>query len=300
MNVFVPPKRAGFLWGIVLLVLAAGAVLVPVVLIRTAAGTDSAAGPGTFQTMMIVVAALVIGMFLYFLYSLKTLQYEIAADALIVRWGAARIRVSLGTIKSIEKVPGIIIGARILGVSWPGLYAGVFRLRGIGRVDVFATRLRGEVVLVRAADRCYLLSPGDSERFIGQLRQQVAQVPPVIEDVAEQRPGFWADPLAVILVLGNALFFLGSLLYVFRLVPTLPPRIPAHWDLAGRVNRYTTPEELFMLPVVGAAVAALPVVMGVLQGRRTRNVLYILGVVGLLLQLLFMCILWGWVGMIRG
>lgn len=300
MSIFLPPKMAGYRWGVLMLIIITGIVAFPILLTLRLGIQGPAATLRVFHLSMTAVVLLVSGMFVYLLYALKTMQYEITPDDLIIRWGAARVRVPLGRIKGVEKVPGTMTGIRTFGVSWPGYYVGVFRMRGLGKVDMFATRLKGEVVLVHTAERSFVLTPEDMDPFVQQLEQQVAAAAPEFEEALQPVASFWADPLAVLLVAGNVLVFLGEMYYLTRLIPTLPSRIPAHWDLTGRITRYASTGELYMLPAIGGAAAALPVIMGVLQQRHTRKTLYFMAAIGLFLQVFFFVLTLGWIGSIRG
>lgn len=291
-----PAKRSGYIWGFVIVALVVAASGLPVVLTWLA---NAEGGGNAFAIGATAFAGFMVALFAYLLYALGTLRYDLTADGLTIHWGIMKITIPYGRIRDVRVVPGTLSGLRTMGVAWPGYYIGMFSLRGIGRVEAYATRMRENVVLVETGRQTYLLSPDAPEEFEAELRTKMVDVPAVLHEEARAHAPFWADPLAVLLVLGNVAVLAGSFLYLLRLMPTLPERIPAHWDLAGRVNRYSSPQELFMLPLVGAVAAAIPLVIGLTQRKMTRTWLYILAASGLLLQILFLCILWGWVGYIR-
>lgn len=297
VRTYVPAKRGGYIWGFVIIALVIAASGMPVVLTWLAASADG--GRQALAIGATAFAGFMVALFVYLLYGLKTLRYDFAAEGLTVHWGIMKVSIPYSRIEDVRVVPGTLSGLKTIGVGWPGCYIGIFSLRGIGRVEAYATRMRGNVVLVGTGRQTYLLSPDTPEEFESELRAKMKDAPAVLHKEARAHAPFWADPLAVLLVVGNLAVLAGAILYLLRLLPTLPARIPAHWDFAGRINRYSSPQELFMLPLVGAVGAIIPLMIGLTQKKITRTWFYILAGSGLLLQILFLCILWGWVGMIR-
>lgn len=297
MRVFEPSRKStGYIWGGLLFLLVAGAVGIGAVAMWLTAGFKNNA-PAVAMTAFAVMIA---GLFAYLLYGLKTLRYELDDNRLVIRWGLTRITIPFGLVTEVRKAAGSLTGIRTFGASFPGCYIGLFRFKGMGTVEAFATRLRGEVVLVSTTRTTYLLSPDDPDAFAGLLQQAVNIAPAESDVELHHVPPLWADPLGMMLIGANVAFFAGVMLYLSHLIQSLPHQIPAHWDMTGTVNRYGSREELYMLPVVGAVVAALPAVMGMTRRHPSRRFIYFLAATSLALQLLFACILWGWVSQIHG
>lgn len=309
-QVYYPSKKIGFIWGIILLIL----IVVPLTAVFVA--LRKAQADGFLLSIILVVFLFLLALFLYFLYALKTMRYQIDADSVTLNWGTVRYTIPIMAILEGRKVEGPLIGLRTFGGSWPGCHFGLFRFRGYGQVEVYSTRLKGDMVLLRTTAQTYLISPEDTDGFLAVLREKMAlekaSVPVLVSHKTVGRPigstaaaevirfsqpmSFFKDPIAIALVVANVTLLAAVLIYLAHLVPTLPAKIPAHWDLAGNVNRYGNREELYMLPAVGALTAALPLVMGFTQHGKNRKILYISAVIGLLLQILFISILGGWIG----
>lgn len=305
-QVYYPSKKAGFIWGIILLIIIAVPLIAALVALRKAQADDS------LLSIILIVILLLLALFLYFLYALKTMRYQIDADSVTLNWGTVRYKIPMTAILEVRKVGGPLIGLRTFGGSWPGCHFGLFRFRHYGQVEVYSTRLRGDMVLLRTTAQTYLISPDDTDVFLAVLHEKMALAsasashqmvghPAGSTAAAEairfsQPMSFFRDPIAIVLVVANISLLAAVFIYLARLVPTLPEKIPAHWDLAGNVNRYGNREELYMLPAVGALTAALPLVMGFSQHGKNRKILYMSAVIGLLLQVLFISILGGWIG----
>lgn len=297
MQVFEPSRKSvGYIWGGLFLLMTAGAVGGFAAAMWMLPGFKSKG----MAIVMTIFAFSIAGLFAYLIYGLKTLRYELEDNHLVIRWGLVHITVPFGLVTGVQKAQGSLVGIRTFGAAFPGCYIGLFRFGGAGTVEAFATRLRGDVVLVSTARTTYLLSPDDPDVFAGLLKKAVDVAPAETDIELRHDPPLWADPLGMMLIGANVAFLAGVLLYLSRLIPSLPHQIPAHWDMAGTVNRYGSREELYMLPVIGAVVAALPAVMGMTRRHPSRKFVYFLAAVSLGLQLLFACILWGWVSQIRG
>lgn len=297
MRVFEPSKKStGYIWGGLLFLLVAGAVGIGAVAMWLLPDFRSKA-PAIAMTVFGVFIA---GLFAYLLYGLKTLRYELDDHLLVIRWGLVHIAIPFGLVTEVRKAPGSLVGFRTFGAAFPGCYIGMFRFKGMGTVEAFTTRLTGDIVLVSTTRTTYLLSPDDPDAFTALLGRAVSIAPAESDVEIRHVPPVWADPLAMLLMGANVAFFAGIMLYLSRLVPSLPHQIPAHWDMTGAVNRHGSREELYMLPIVGAVVAALPAVMGMTRRHPSRKFIYFLAATSMALQLLFACILWGWVSQIRG
>jgi len=83
-----------------------------------------------------------------------------------------------------------------------------------------------------------------------------------MEDYRLKKELFRHDLPAVLVLL--AMFAAGALLY-----PHLPPRVPAHWDIAGRVDGYASRAVgAFMPPLLAAGVYILMLVLPLIDPRR--------------------------------
>jgi hypothetical protein len=333
-QVYYPSKKTGFIWGIILLVLASVPLIVLLITLDKAQ-FDSA--DKAILSIILIVILFLIALFIYFLYALKTLSYQIDADSVKLKWGSACFNIPMSAILDARKITGPMVGFRTFGGSWPGCHFGFFRFRDYGQVEVYSTRLTGDLVLLRTTTQTYLISPEDVDGFLALMHERMEQVAHQMADYladgqegkdavgfagttaaasaaatntkADSSPGaatakttgfnqpvsFFRDPIAIVLVAANIALLAAVFIYLIRLVPTLPEKIPAHWDLAGNINRYGNREELYMMPAVGALTAALPLVMGFSQRGKNRKILYISAVLGLLLQVLFISILGAWI-----
>jgi uncharacterized membrane protein len=87
---------------------------------------------------------------------------------------------------------------------------------------------------------------------------------------------------------------LSALLFAVLLFryPSLPDRLPMHYDATGQVDRIAPRSEVFDLPVIGLIAWATNGVLGTLFYRRQRMLSYLAWSGTLIVQTLFLMALW--------
>lgn len=99
----------------------------------------------------------------------KHLSYEVSPAGITVR--RRRFHRHLGW----EQVVGVgrrderLRGIRLMGIGLPGYFAGFFRFKDLGNVQVWATRLAPPIVIVTTTKRPWVLSPADADGFMAAV-----------------------------------------------------------------------------------------------------------------------------------
>lgn len=95
-----------------------------------------------------------------------TLLYRVGPDGIGVRHLFGWHRYAWNRIRDVRRVTNVRAW-RVFGAAMPGYYAGTFRGKGLGSLNVYATDLRGETVLIETAGGTrVLISPADVDGFM--------------------------------------------------------------------------------------------------------------------------------------
>lgn len=96
--------------------------------------------------------------------------YALSPDALLVQRLLWQTSVSLSGLQSVEAAPDVMARSiRIIGNGGLYSYSGRFRNRALGTYRAFVTDSRRTVIL-RFQDRTVVISPGDPEAFVAELK----------------------------------------------------------------------------------------------------------------------------------
>ena len=250
----------------------------------------------------LLVSLVAIALIAYRLYDLTQLRYEFDRNRLMI------VRAGTRHIIPLESIDRIVQGrrgelrpdglnARIKGVHWPGCYIGRGEIKEIG-LTLFngVTPPRDQLIVITPA-LAYGISVSDLEAF-RQVFAACRQLGPSTEvrHKAIQAPylhrPIWRDRVAQGLV--GAGILLSALLFAVLLFryPSLPDRLPMHYDAAGLVDRIAPRSEAFDLPVIGLLAWATNGVLGTLFYRRQRMLSYLAWSGTLIVQTLFLMALW--------
>jgi len=137
----------------------------------------------------------------------------------------------------------------------------------------------------------YAISPIDREGFAEAIKARKAMGP--TQDVLQEsiRPAFfdwpvWGDQLARGLAVGAGILCAALFAFVSFKYPDLPARIPLHFDAGGIADRFGSPPEAFILPLIGLLALSLNTIVAVPLYLRERVPAYTLWGGALLVQLL--------------
>lgn len=123
------------------------------------------------KVALLAPAYLFAGVFVILLVGSFTLIYRIEGDNLIIRSGLRNITVPLTEVNDIIKVTGSSNMFSILGASWPGYMVGLYSVKGLGPVRMYATRPQQGFVYLKTNCGFFGLTPMD-DSFIETIAQR--------------------------------------------------------------------------------------------------------------------------------
>jgi hypothetical protein len=224
------------------------------------------------------------GLIVYASYASGRTAYVLGENELRVSFPLSPLRISYSKIRSAGKVE-TSLRFRLFGGSFPGSHWGTFTTSSLGIAQVYATRYKGEFVLLELSDgNKVLISPKEPDAFLEALREKTAFAAPTLSEVAEPRLDrrLVAAQVAVVTVAWLALVF-----YVASVYPGLPEVIPVHFGLNGVPNRYGSKVELLFLIGISALFPSLNAIFTLKFGKYNKGLTLFLSVVFLLTVVLF-------------
>jgi hypothetical protein len=223
----------------------------------------------------IAVSALII----YSSYAAGKMTYILDEEGMRINFPLSPLRVSYGKIRAAGKV-NTTLNLRLFGGSLPGAHWGTFATSGLGNAQVYATRYKGEFVLLELSDGGkVLLTPSDPDAFVEALKAKTNFAAPTLTDVAEPRLD---KRRAVIQIAVVTAAWLALIAYVAAIYPGLPDIIPVHFGLDGVPNRYGSKTEMLVLVAISAMFPAMNAFFAVKFGKYNRGLNAFLGFVFIL------------------
>ncbi len=237
----------------------------------------------TFILVMVLLLA-ISGLIVYASYSAGRMEYVIGEDELRVSFPLSHLRIGYSKIGGARKVE-TNLRFRLFGGSLPGAHWGTFTTSNLGNAQVYATRYRGEFVVLELSDgKRILLSPGEPDAFLEALKGKTTLVASAITATAEPS----SDRKLIYVQVGVvALAWLAFVYYVASIYPGLPEIIPVHFGLDGVPNRYGSKLELFVLVGISALFPTLNTVFVVKSGKYNKGLTVFLSAIFLLAVGLF-------------
>ncbi len=284
MKTFKPVQGRGFIWGLFFLIFVGLIVTIPVT-INLVSGKII---PG-FLVVMGTVSVLVTAMIGYFVWSAKSMEYVIDDKEITIKWAFNKKTIPLDIIQGVTKSIGTS-SMKVMGASWPGFHMGSFTdPTGKGAVNLFATRLWGEMLLIRTKWEVVGVTPAESDQFLNELNRLI---PDLNEggfsqgEIAEPYSP-WKDKIVIILVSLSGLIIAGTGLFLYSIIPTLPPQIPMHYNLAGEIDRYGSPNELYRPFGIGVLVIIMMLGINTFLARNNKATFRMMAFVSLFISLIF-------------
>lgn len=284
MTVFKPTKGKGTLWGFLLVVFIGALMLIPVGLTMAAGKPNS-----VFMGIMGITLAIVVLLIGYFTWAAGNMAYFLDKNELVIKWAFNKKKVPLANIKGVRRGVGMS-SLKIVGASWPGFHMGSFTdPGGKGSVNMFGTRLWGDIILIRTKWEVIGITPEDPEAFLEELQKLI---PGLEADSLGQKGTVqifspWKEKKFIALAAATLLILGGTGLYLVNVIPVLPNQVPLHYNLAGEVDRYGSPTELYLPYGIGVGVCLLLFFINGITGRNNRTSAYLMGFVSLFIALLF-------------
>lgn len=265
-----------FKWTIIIALL----IDVPIISILILSGVK----PESITLLVFILPAAVSALIIYSSYAAGKIEYILEENQLRVKFPLSPLRISYSKIRGAGKVE-TSLRFRLFGGSLPGAHWGTFSTSNLGSTQVYATRAKGEFVLLELSDRTrVLLSPRDPDVFLEALREKTEFSSPVLGDVEEPRLD---RRLAVAQVVVVTFAWVAFVAFVASIYPGLPEVIPVHFGFNGVPNRYGGKVELLLMMAVSAIFPAMNAVFALKFGRYNKGLTLFLSVVFLLAVGLF-------------
>jgi hypothetical protein len=237
----------------------------------------------TLLIVMILPLA-ISGLIIYSSYAAARMVYVLGEDDLRISFPLSPLRINYNKIRSADKVETSLI-LRLFGGSLPGSHWGMFMTSNLGNAQVYATRYKGEFVLLELVDGVkILISPKEPDALLDALKSKFIFAGPTMTTVAEY--GF-NRRLVYVQVAVVAAAWLGLVFYVGSIYSGLPEVIPVHFGFNGIPNRYGSKVELLVLVGVAALFPSLNTIFSVRYGRYNEGLSMFLSAVFLLAVVLF-------------
>jgi hypothetical protein len=276
-KIFKPHQtRNTALWGLILIVV----IDVPFIVFLLVSQ-----GPALFYLLMGGLLVVIDGLILPFTLFGKRMRYALDEDAVTIHFGLSRRRVPYTMIQDARLAP-TTLQLRLFGASWPGLHWGLYTAKDVGRVWVYATRMRGDFVLLSLVDgKTIVLSPEDPQAFLSAVSAQQHRFGTISPgDIAAREPSQTVVYAQVLAVLVAFFAFFGYLLWIY---PWLPEVIPVHFDLSWTPNRWGHKSELFVIAGIAAIFPIINTVLTLKFGRHAKELILPLGAVFVFIMALF-------------
>ncbi len=236
-----------------------------------------AQGPLAFAAAMFVTLIGVLAFLTYFTLKSGSLKYEVTPREVRVAFGLLTKRVPYKQIVKVEKAE-MSLSLRLFGASLPGFHWGLFTT-SIGRVHVYATKIKGEFVIATLKDgEKIALSPEDPDQLIAALNENTA----VFSSQTKQEITIQMQAqkkLAYFQVAAVTIAYLVFLGYFFWVYASLPQTVPVHFGFDGIANRWADKSELLWVAGIAAVFPAINAVLTLKFGKYERWMVILLGAI---------------------
>ena len=175
--------------------------------------------PEPVLLLVMIVPLAVSGLIIYSSYAAGRMEYVLGEDELRVSFPLSPLRVSYSKIRCARRVE-TSLHFRLFGGSLPGAHWGTFTTSNLGNAQVYATRYKGEFVLLELSDGGkVLITPQEPDAFLEALREKTTFSAPTLTEVEEPRLD---RRLAYSQVAVVAIAWLTLAAYVASIYPGLP------------------------------------------------------------------------------
>lgn len=284
MNIYKPVPSKGVAWGIGMMIACGIVVLIPLIL-----SLHSGQVLWPVALIMGITFLGLVGMFAYFTLAAKNMAYAITDQEIVIKSGFSTKRVPFSSVEHVSVIMGGSV-LKVVGASWPGFHLGSFTSpTGKGSVNLYATRVMGEIVIIKTKWESIGITPADSDAFLTDLNNHIPgldqkESSTLIEETPFQA---WKDKKFLVLT-GIALAILaGTGIYLSQVIPNLPSQVPLHFNIKGQVDRYGSPTEVYMPFGIGVAVVLMMLGINTISSRNNRASAYMIGIVAVFISILF-------------
>ncbi|HIH88729.1 TPA: DUF1648 domain-containing protein, partial [Candidatus Bathyarchaeota archaeon] len=245
---------------------------------------------GKPETAMLLTAILPIGisaLIVYASYTAGKMEYTLGDKEFRLNFPLSPLRISYSRIRGAGKVE-TTLGMRLFGGSLPGSHWGRFATSNLGSLQVYATKYKGEFVLLEMSDgERILISPLEPDAFLGALSGRTTVAAPTLIDVEEPR---FDRRLAAAQIAVVTLAWLALVAFVVSIYPNLPEIIPVHFGFDGVPNRWGSKVEMLWLLGLATIFPAMNAFFAIKFGKYNKGLTTFLSVVFLLAVGLFILV----------
>lgn len=243
--------------------------------------------------LLSLVLLIPFGVSIYNGYALARASYSLERDGLRLRWGLRAEDVPIVDIEWIRKSSELAYHLPLPFMRFPGALLGVVNAPGLGEVEFMAADAAA-LVLIATPRRVFAISPVNPGQFISDFQRnlELGSLSPIRSATtlpAAYLQTVWADARARILlllglILSLALFILTSLIISTR------TSISLGYTASGAPVEPGPPEQLLLLPVLGALAYAADLLVGLYFYRHLpfRPAAYLLWTASVLTPLLLL------------
>lgn len=113
------------------------------------------------KLMLLIPAYLFMLVYAGFLFTAFTMTYETNEKGLQIKGGLRRFTIAYDEINELITVKGRINLFSVIGANWPGFKVGLFTLRGIGPIRLYATKPAEELLYIKSSKGFIGITPAD-------------------------------------------------------------------------------------------------------------------------------------------
>jgi len=220
----------------------------------------------------------------------KRMRYKLGEDEFTASLGLSKRRIPYLAIREVKIFQTTLL-LRLFGASWPGFHYGLYRARGVGRIWVCSTIMRGDFVLIETVDgKKIAISPEEPESFLDEINARKSRFGTSSPSEAQTFETLTRLVYLQVAMVAAAFFvFLGYLLWIY---PSLPEIIPVHFDFYWNPNRWAHKSELFIIAGVAAIFPITNTILAFKFGKYGKELIILLGLIFISVIALFFGIMY--------
>jgi hypothetical protein len=115
----------------------------------------------TLRILLYIPTYLFLFIYIYLILGAFNLGYKIEKDALVIIWGLYKKRVAWEQLDEIIEVQGQANFCPFLASSWPGYMVGLYSVKGLGSIRMFATRTQEGFIYLKTQKGFFGITPAD-------------------------------------------------------------------------------------------------------------------------------------------